>query len=154
MERRMPFSWRALVLAPLAAPFVFAALLAFGSPGRNRLAGLVILTLIGGIVSYPVTIFMLLPCMFLLSRLTRLTAPLMAALGAVLAFAAYWPEEYVSWNSSGVDSGPPSDTYMHHMRHVIASGEMAWFLGAGVLTALLFWWLAGGARRPEAPPAP
>ena len=69
----MRFSWTGLILAPLAVPVFNAALLSFLLGERPGLMFLFLLAA-GCIVSYGTTIFLFLPCLFLLSLWTPVTA--------------------------------------------------------------------------------
>jgi hypothetical protein len=62
----MRFSWTGLILAPLAVPVIFSALLS-SLGGAHPVLGFLILLIPGCIVSYGSTMFLFLPCLFLLS---------------------------------------------------------------------------------------
>jgi hypothetical protein len=146
VTRRMRFSWKALALAPLAIPALYSAAFVLLTPGRNRLMGFVVFAAIGAVLTYGATIVLLLPCLFVLSRVVRLNAVWAGVVGAMLGFALYLPNLWISWNASGVDSGPPTETLAHYVQRNFLSFELPVFVAAGLVTALLYWWLAGRGR--------
>lgn len=128
--------WRALLLAPLAFPFAFAAALELSSPGRHPLTGFLIMFAIGCVLSYAATVFLLLPCLMLVGRRRPLARSLVACIGAVLGAVVQVPLLWMSWRAGGPDSGPPLESFSDY---VLASGPEALFMPiAGMLTALLF----------------
>ena len=153
MTRTMRFSWPALLLAPLPVPVLLSAAFVFLTPGRNQLWGFLFFAAVGAVFSYGGTVVLLLPCLFLLSRVTRLNALWAGALGALLGLAIYLPKEWISWHASGVDSGPPSDTFAQYLARNFFSLELPCFVGAGLVAALLYWWLAGLRPRRDRSPA-
>ena len=62
----MRFSWTGLILAPLLLPVIFAVLLS-SFQGQRPVLSFLVLLIPGCIVSYGTTIFLFLPCLFLLS---------------------------------------------------------------------------------------
>jgi len=142
----MNFSWKALILAPLPIPLILAALLSFSSPGRNPFAGFLFFFTLGSVVSYGTTIFFFLPCLFIVSRFTQLTASLTGLLGTVLGLLVYVPVIWTSYKSSGDDSGPPQITFREYLRQHAFGLDFWILLVAGLGTALLYWFLAN--RRP------
>jgi len=105
MNRTMKFSWKALILAPLPIPLVFSALFEISTPGRSPIFSFLFFFVLGSVLSYGVTIFLFLPCLFLVSRLTSLTASLTGLIGTVLGCLVYFPVAWQFYLSSGVDSG-------------------------------------------------
>ncbi len=154
----MRFSWKAILLAPLAFPFlVGGVLLIVGGvsgltallPGIHPL--LTFLTLFGlaSLLSYGATLFLFLPCLFFVSRFVRLTAWLTSLIGVALGVAVYLPLGWQSYLESGDNSGPPSGTFADYLSH---SWSEAWpFPLAGLITALLYWLLAQPSALPDAP---
>jgi hypothetical protein len=138
----MRFSWRALALAPLVIPVIYSAAFELTTPGRNLVLGFLVFFAIGAVFTYGATFALLMPCLYALSWLVRLNAAWCAAVGAALGLLAYLPEVWVSWNASGVDSGPPSDTFAHYLARNFWSIELPVFVFAGLATALLYWWFA------------
>src|SRR5581483_3159165 len=96
VESRMPFSWKALALAPLPVPFIVGVLLGLLAADKNRILGFLFLFVLGAIVAYGATICLFLPCLFLVSRITPLTTRLMLALGTVLGGMLYLAELRIS----------------------------------------------------------
>jgi hypothetical protein len=128
--------WRALLVAPLAFPFAFAAALELSSPGRHPLAGFLTVFAIGCVLSYAATVFLLLPCLMMVARGRALTPSIAACIGAVLGAIAQVPLLWMSWRASGPDSGPPLESFPEY---ALASGvEMLFMPVAGLLTAMLF----------------
>ena len=82
----MQFSWTGLILAPLLLPVVFAALLS-SLQGDRPVLGFLILLVPGRIVSYGTTIFLFLPCLFLLSLWRPMTGFKVCLLGLLLGVA-------------------------------------------------------------------
>ena len=143
----MTFSWKALILAPLLIPLTLAALLAFSSPGRSPFAGFLFFFTLGGVLSYGTTIFLFLPCLFIISRFATLTASLTGFLGAVLGLVVYVPVIWTSYKSSGDDSGPPQITFVEYLRRHAFELDLWALLLAGLITALLYWFLANRSPR-------
>lgn len=152
MTCTMRFSWRALALAPLVIPVLYSAAFVLLTPGRNQAVGFLVFFAIGAAFTYVATFVLLLPGLFALSWLVRLNAAWCAVLGAALGLLVYLPQEWVSWNASGVDSGPPTDTFAQYLARNFWSFELPVFVFAGLATALLYWWLA--TRRPPPRPLP
>jgi hypothetical protein len=151
VARTMRFSWKALALAPLAIPALYSAAFVFLTPGRNPGMGFLVFAALGAVITYGATVVLLLPCLFVFSRVVRLNAVWAGVVGAVLGLALYLPNLWISWNASGVDSGPPTETFTHYLQRNFVSFELPIFVAAGLVTALLYWWLAGrggeGAQR-------
>jgi hypothetical protein len=148
MKRFMPFSWRAALLAPLLVPFLIAAFMALAM-GRNELLGFLAIFVVAGMLSYGATVLLLIPCLFVASRFTRPTVWLAALLGMALGLLMYFPISWPMYLATGVDSGPPPDSYVHYLCHDILTGSWP-FLAAGTMTAVLYWFLA----KPSDPGSP
>ena len=70
----MRFTWRALVLAAVFVPLLYCALLAVAVDGRPLPIGsFLVLFVPAAVFSYGVTIFLFLPTLLILSRITRPT---------------------------------------------------------------------------------
>jgi hypothetical protein len=80
----MRLSWQGVVLAPLVVPLILAALLTLGSPGQSPLWGFAFFVVVGSFISYGATIFLLLPCLFLVSRIVMLRWHWICLCGVVL----------------------------------------------------------------------
>ncbi|MFZ2066454.1 MAG: hypothetical protein WAV27_10775 [Xanthobacteraceae bacterium] len=140
----MRFSWTGLILAPLAVPVIFSALLS-SLGGAHPVLGFLILLIPGCIVSYGSTMFLFLPCLFLLSLWRPLTGLKVCLLGLGLGGAVLMPLTVMAWKSSGTDSGPPTESFFTFFVHWIEDPLTAVFPLAGLITAGLYWWL--GTRQ-------
>jgi hypothetical protein len=141
----MRFSWRGLLIAPAVVPaivaIVAAVLLGAGSPVVFLLA-----FVIASLVSYSVTVFVFLPSLYVLSRLWTMTGITTSVLGLALGMTAYVPWTVIEWKSSGTDSGPPTESYLSFLLRWDFDPLTLVFLPAGLITAVLYWWL--GRNRP------
>jgi len=153
MNRTMKFSWKALILAPLPIPLVFSALFEISTPGRSPIFSFLFFFVLGSVLSYGVTIFLFLPCLFLVSRLTSLTASLTGLIGTVLGCLVYFPVAWQFYLSSGVDSGPPPGTFGDYLRLHGFEWDFWVLLLSGLITSLLYWYLVnqwpGGNVKPQ-----
>ena len=147
----MRFSWTGLILAPLLPAMFSAALMGIFQTDRPVLAFLILL-IPGCIVSYGTTIFLFLPCLFLLSLWRPITGFKVCVLGLVLGAAVIVPLTWMDWKSSGVDSGPPTESFLDFFVRWVADPFMAIYPLAGLITAGLYWWL-GTWRRGRSMPA-
>ena len=146
-SKTMRFSWTALILAPLPVPLVLSIFFEMTSPGRGPILSFLFFFVLGSVLSYGTTIFIFLPCLFLLSKLTPLTVYLTGILGIVPGFLMYLPVTWQMYLSSGVDSGPPEGTFADYLRHHEFEWDLWALILAGLLTALLYWYLT--SHRPE-----
>jgi hypothetical protein len=145
----MRFSWTGLILAPLLVPVLFsAAATSFLHGDRPALLFLILLAA-GCIVSYGATIFLFLPCLFLLSLWKPMTGLKTCLLGLVLGAAVFVPLTWMQWKGSGPDSGPPTESFLAFFARWAADPLTAICPLAGLITAALYWWLA--TRRQAAP---
>jgi hypothetical protein len=141
----MRFSWTGLILAPLLVPLILSAATA-GFLGGNPVFAFLILLMAGCIVSYGTTLFLFLPCLFVLSLSRQMTGFRVCLLGFVLGAAAYLLLSLVEWKASGPDSGPPVENYfVFLLRWAVGDPTTAIFPVAGLITAGLYWWI--GTRR-------
>ena len=147
----MRFSWRGLILAPLLLPMMFSAVV---SPlqGDRPVLGFLILLVPSCIVSYGTTIFLFLPCLYLLSLWRPMTGFKVCLLGLVLGVAAFVPLTLMAWKGSGPDSGPPTESFLVFFVRWAADPLTTIFPLAGLITAGLYWWL-GKWRRGRPTPA-
>jgi hypothetical protein len=144
----MRFTWKGLLLAPLVVPVLLSAgLLGLLSGGWPAL-GFLILLVPGCVISYITTIFLFLPCLFLLSRLWVMTGVTVCLLGLVLGAAMHVPITFVVWGSSSPDSGPPVESFLPFFMHWSADPLTAIFPVAGLITAGAYWRL-GRQRVPN-----
>jgi hypothetical protein len=141
--RRVPFSWRALLLAPWPGLLVVGALLTPAPPpgGTYLWGALLLLTAIATPFAYAGAATLAV-CLHLLSLRRSVGRATTCLGGAVLAGAIYLAVLYVSWSSSGPDSGPPEESLLAYLARE-ATSPMAWlFLGPGIATALIYDFLA------------
>jgi hypothetical protein len=104
----VPFSWRALLLAPLVIPVTMAVL--FVTESKNPIAAFGFLTVLY-VLTLAVVGCVLLPTLWLVSWVANIRAWLTLVIGGLLAAPIFLAWDYTNWCSSGVDSGPPSTTY-------------------------------------------
>jgi hypothetical protein len=140
--KAMRFSWTSLILAPLLVPVIFSATMIFFVRGDPLMAFLIMLVL-GCILSYATTIFLFLPCLFLLSLEQQMTGFKVCLLGLVIV--VFVSLTLIAWGSSGPDSGPPIENFFVFFLRWAADPMTALFPLAGLITAWLYWWL--GSRR-------
>jgi hypothetical protein len=142
LNRTMKFSWKALLLAPLPIPLLYSAALMILTSGKFAILWFFFWSAVSSVFSYGTTVFLLLPCLFLISRLTPLTARLTCLMGTVLGGMAYLPVAWVMWTTSGVDSGPPPDSFVQNLWRQLFEGFFWAFIVGGLVTAMLYWFLA------------
>ena len=146
----MRFSWTGLILAPLLVPLMFslvgAAMMSSPEEGGNPVLGFLILLILGCVVSYGTTIFLFLPCLFLLSLWRPVTAFRACLLGLLLGALMFVPLTWLDWTSSGPDSGPPTESFLAFFVRWAADPMTAMFPLAGLMTAGLYWWLVTRRR--------
>jgi hypothetical protein len=155
MKRNLPFSWKAIGLAPLTVPLLATAFMALTENMMNPSAFVVLglFFMVFSFVSYGATIFMFLPSLFVISLVAPLNCLRTCAVGAVLGGFVYLPVSLVMYKGSGPDSGPPIDSYWHFM----ANGFWALtflFMACGLLTALAYWFLAKQSKALTHQPGP
>jgi len=136
----MRFTWTGLILAPLLAPVISAALVVSLQDHWSTL-GFLILLIPGCIVSYGTTVFVFLPCLYLLSLWWPLTSYRVCLLGLVLGAAMFVPVTLMEWKSSGPDSGPPTESFFKFFVRWADDPLTVIFPVAGLITAGLYWWL-------------
>src|ERR1700686_5072979 len=107
----MRFSWTGLILAPLLPVMFSAALMGIFQTDRPVLAFLILLVP-GCIVSYGTTIFLFLPCLFLLSLWRPMTGFRVCLLGLVLGAAVIVPLTGMDGKSSAPGSGQPTESFL------------------------------------------
>jgi hypothetical protein len=147
----MQFSRRGLILAPLLVPAMFAGLMAAGFDNASPVGAFLFVMVLGCIVSYGSTIFLLLPAMYLLSLSRPLTARNVCLLGLVLGAMVFVPVTLLEWKASGPDSGPPTENPLVFMLRFGTDPTTAIFPAAGLVTAALYWWLATRRRNGVGP---
>jgi hypothetical protein len=137
----MRFTWTGLFLAPLLVPLMFSAALLSSFQADRPVLVFLILLAPGCIVSYGATIFLFLPCLFLLSLWRPMTGFRVCLLGLVLGAALLVPLTWMEWKSSGPDSGPPAESFLEFFVRWAADPFSAIYPLAGLITAGLYWWL-------------
>jgi hypothetical protein len=142
----MKFTWEGLLLAPLPVPFIYGVLFVLSTESRSPLLGILVLFALGSIVSYGATAFLFLPCLYLASKFTALTARVTCAVGATLGAIACLAYLRIAYQASGDDSGPPAGTFAEYLGRQW-SDPFVWifgilFIAGGLLTAALYWRLA------------
>ena len=141
----MRFSWSGLILVPLLVPVIFSAAMLSFLQGSNPALTFLVLLAPGCVVSYGATVFLFLPCLFLLSLSQQMTGFKVCLLGLVLGAAMLVPLTWMAWRSSGPDSGPPIENFFVFLLRWAADPTTALFPLAGLITAGVYWWL--GTRR-------
>ena len=102
--RAMRFSWSGLILAPLLVPVIFGAAFGILSEGEgNPLLGSLTMLVLGCIVSYGSTIFLFLPCLFLLSLEQRMTGFKVCLLGSALGAMEFVALTLIAWGNRDPD---------------------------------------------------
>jgi len=136
----MRFSWTSLILAPLLVPVIFSTTMTIIVTGDP----LAFPTMLGVscILSYGATIFLFLPCLFLLSLTHQMTGVKVCLLGFVLGEVVISPLILITWSGSGPHSGPPIVNFFVFFLRWAADPITALFPLAGLITAGLYWWLA------------
>jgi hypothetical protein len=149
MSRSMHFSWKGLILAPLAVPLIVSLLLTISSPGKGPFTTFLFFSAVGSVLSYGITVFLFLPSLFVVSRFIPLTASRTGLLGTALGMLIYIPYIWQSYRSSGDDSGPPQISFGEYLRHHWFAWDFWALLVAGLATAMLYWFLAKPSPRKD-----
>ena len=135
--------WKAMIVAPLPIPILFSA--TFGKEAsRSPVLAFLFFLVFTSLFSYAVTLFLLLPTLFIVAWITPLTARAAGLAGAALGLMLYFPVAWIMYNSTGVDSGPPTGTFLQYLERDFFDWLLWLFLAAGSITAMLFWFLARG----------
>lgn len=135
-------SWKGIVLPPLAVPLLFSAAIQISTPGQQPILAFLVIFALGSMVSYAATILLLLPSLFLVSRFIQLTALLTGLAGTVLGAVVNIPVAWLAYRSSGTNSGTPQGTFGEYLLRQPVGWKMLALPTAGLVTALLFWFLA------------
>lgn len=138
MNRKLILSWKAAALAPLAVPFIACALFQIFSPGQKPLVGFLVLFGLGSSVSLAATIFLLIPCLYMVTRFVQLTVSLTGLIGAILGGMVWLPVAWQSYCASGFNSGPPQETFYTYLTGQSPWPELWFFMASGMVTALLY----------------
>jgi hypothetical protein len=148
----MQFSWTGVLLAPLLVPVLVSAALAGLLGGNHPVFGFLLLLVLGCVISYGVTVFLFLPCLFLLSAWRPTTGFRVCLLGLGLGVVTFVLMTWVEWKSSGPDSGPPVDSFFMFFWRWAANPMTAICPLAGLITAGAYWRL-GTWRNGQPEPA-
>jgi len=149
MISKMKFSWKALVVAPAVVPFIISTLMVIANHGKSLLASFAFLFVLSSMISYGTTIFVFLPCLYLLSKFTTLRYSWGCLLGIVIGVAILLPVDWVCYQTSGMDSGPPQSTFYEYLwRNWWDPVDWVFPVG-GLVTALVYWFLVNRFCRPN-----
>ena len=140
MKPVLRFSWKAILLAPLAVPLLTGLVLALSVNGP-RVHTFLFFFSIACVFAYGATLCVLLPGLFLASLFLPLTTRLTAAIGIVLGLMVYFPFGWISYCASGDNSGPPAISFAAYLWQQ-GPGEAWPFPLGGLITALAYWFLA------------
>ena len=146
----MRFSWTGVILAPLLVPVLFTVTLWALQDGWS-VPMFLFLAVPACIVSYGTTIFLFLPCLYLLSLQRPLTGLKVCLLGLALGAAVIVPLTLMLWKGSGPDSGPPEESFFTFFVRWVDDPLMAVFPVAGLITAGFYWWLGTWRQRRSMP---
>ena len=131
----MLFSWTGLILAPLLVPTIFSAAMLSLLEGSNGALLFLLLMVPSCIISYGTTIFLFLPSLYLLSLWRPLTGLKVCLLGLVLGTLVFVPLTWMEWRSSGLDSGPPTESFPTFLLRWAADPLTAIYPLAGLITS-------------------
>lgn len=99
------------------------------------------------VAAAPSALFTFVPALWVLGRVTRPTWWKVWLLGAICGLASYLPFSYVSYQSSGADSGPPEGTYLEYLIRSGLDPFIFLMAGAGLLTAAAYHLLSRPPRE-------
>ena len=136
----VPFSWRALLVAPLVIPVPTAVV--FVTDSRNPIAAFGFCVLVGYVLTLAVVGCALCPTLWLVSWVAPIRAWLTPMIGGLLAAPIFLAWDYMSWCSSGIDSGPPATTYPQWIAKSWLTAEPIVVISFGVITASAYHFLA------------
>ena len=143
---RIPFSRKALLLAPLPVPLAYSALLVLGMATRSPSALFLMGLTIGLIIAYS-GIIVLIATLWLIAKARPITKTVTGITGFVLAGTGYVPIAWQNYLASGIDSGPPSGTFGAYLLHDWNDPLFYAFLIGGLATALIYHSLAKPPAR-------
>jgi hypothetical protein len=141
----VPLSWSALLQAPLVISIPAAVLLAAG--GKNLVVAFGICALISYVFTLAVVGCLLLPALWLVSRVASIRTWLASVIGGLLASLLFLAWDYSNWCSSGVDSGPAPTTYQQWIAKSWFTPEPLVVIAFGIVTAATYSFLA--TRKPH-----
>lgn len=135
----MRFSWTGLILAPLLMPVLFSTTVMMLVESNEPLGAFLMMLAATCIVSYGATLFLFLPCLFLLSLDRQMTGFKVCLLGLVLGTLVFLSFTLIAWASIDPATTAPVG-YLKFLRWV-ASPIAALFPLGGLVMAGLYWWL-------------
>ena len=139
MKRPLRVSWSAVAIAPLPIALLYSLGLAIAMPGSNPLLSFLFLFALSSVVSYGATVFLLLPCLFVLSTVVRPSAYVTAAVGTGLGCSVYVAAAWIAYHGSGSNSGPPEGSFADYLQRQGLDWGFWAFVVAGLATATLYW---------------
>ncbi len=152
-SRRLPFSLTAFLVAPWPVPLASCAVLSFTSDGRQSVAFFFIALAVSLAFSYLGT-STLVVCLHFVAQARPVTRLVSAVSGVLLAALGYLPFAFLSWGSSGPDSGPPVGAFPAYLLRCWNDPILGLFLAGGLVAALLYDFLARRQARKRAPVRP
>ena len=142
----VPFRWAALSLSALVIPVPVGIVAAIGT--LHPFFAFVFYTGVGYVFTLAVIAFLLLPAVWILSWVVPIKGWLTTLLGGLIALPLFVCWDYISWHSSGADSGPPDCTYAQWIAKSWFSAEPLSIVGFGLVSAAAYHFLATRKRRP------
>lgn len=127
-----------MALAPLTAPLIASVVMLSTFNPKAWVWGFCFNFVIGSLLSYPTTIFLFIPALLCLSRLTILKSYKVCLLGTFLGAVMYLPVTWMMYKSSGPDSGPPEGSYFGFLARSLSDPITWWFPIAGLITAITY----------------
>jgi hypothetical protein len=146
----VPFSQRAVLLAPLVILVPAGALLASG--GRNPVVAFAVCALVSYAFTLGVVCLLFLPALWIVSWVTRIRTWVPHVLGGFLGSLVFIGWDYLNWCSSGVDSGPPAESYRQWIAKSWFTLDALAVTSFGALTAAAYHFLATRKPRKTAQP--
>ena len=144
----MRFRWRALALAPLVFPFMFSLALCVDT--KNPVSAFFFFMALSTVFCYGVTIVLFVPALFFLSRLAPLQFYKICLPGIFLGIVIFLPVTWISYQSSGPDSGPPDSTFLAYLWRSLTDGFNLLFPLGGLMTAITYWQLTKESVKAQA----
>lgn len=138
---------KAFVLALLPVPILMGFAFLTLDGGDGTLTKFAFGFIFAALVQTPAALFIFLPALMLLEKLTPPTGPKVWLLGAFCGLIAYFPMSYLAYTSSGADSGPPEGTYLEFLLGWGLDPVIGLSAAAGLVTAAFYHRLAGPPPR-------
>jgi hypothetical protein len=135
-----PFSWRALLQAPLV---IFIPLAFFLDSGATHpFVAFGVFAVISYVFTLSVVACLLIPALWLVSRVAIVRTWLPPVIGGLFAAFIFLASDYSFWCSSGVDSGPPATPYSQWIAKSWFTTDPFVVIAFGVVTAAAYNFLA------------